>query len=517
MQNDEDVNCLFESFKQAAGNFNNLDVMNYDEFIKGILDFPFLLKQLKQEILSNQDTFDQKSWLIDYAPDSARSNDSYSMYDSITRVSIDTITSPDYTVSLGLYNSLKRILQLLDKAARTNSHKISETDTLGELTTSGKESLDSLFEAMFYELKLIENRFKSSGNESILTDPRIASNINTDTIILLIKSCKVVITTLKENNGQWEEIVKELKSRLEVSRYNLDNMKQRTEVLERSKVKMLHKLNDLEKSTQSTEHEHREVLAEKNALKAKLFAVEQEGLETKDEISSIQTVIRGKEDVIFNLQREVRRLTSLKTIQEMKSTKLSPQMIHDIKAQQVERSTLPLSGYDVFHSPRQTTIPGHIDEDTITSMRSLIKAQKEKINKLSDELKLKSKQLDETEFDMKREIDLLEDEHIRQIQSLKDQNLDLYRLLKQERLKNNELRNISPRPSRHSAGHSLYDELKFLRTPYSTTDQPSAIESKVFDKEVQANFIAIPLKIIESLDSNTPKPAKERCCGWSYW
>lgn len=335
--------------------------------------------------------------------------------------------------------------------------------------------------------------------------------------MLLIKSCKLAITNLKENNGQWEELVKELKGRLEVSRYNLDSMKQKTETLEKNKAKILNKLNDLEKSTQYTQNEHREVLAEKLALQAKLFAIEQEGKQTKSEISGIQNVIRDKEEVIFNLQREVRRLTSLKTIQEMKNTKLSPEKIHEIKAQQVERSTLPLNGQDFFLSPRMTTTPGHFDDETLGYLRTLISTQKEKMNKLSDELKLKTKLLDESEFNMRREIEMLEDEHMRQIQSLKDQNLDLYRLLKQERIKNNELRNISPRPSRHSAGHSLYDELKFLRTPYSTTDQVSALETKQFDKEIQCEFPQIPPKIIEMLDSGKTKPVKERCCGWSFW
>ena len=147
--------------------------MNYDEFSKGILDFPFLLKQLKQDIMNNQDLFDEDLF-IDDRLDSARSNDSFCIHDSATRGSTETLSS-DCTVSLTLYNSLKRILRLLDKAARINSRKLSEAETLGEFPMGSKEGLDCMYEAMIYELKVIEDRYKSPEKETILADPRVIS------------------------------------------------------------------------------------------------------------------------------------------------------------------------------------------------------------------------------------------------------------------------------------------------------------------------------------------------------
>ena len=148
--------------------------MNYDEFSKGILDFPFLLKQLKQDIMNNQDLFDEDLF-IDNRLDSPRSNDSCCIHDSATRGSIETLSSSDCTISLNLYNSLKRILRLLDKAARVNSRKLSEAETLGEFPMGSKEGLETMFEAMIYELKVIEDRYKCPEKETILADPRVIS------------------------------------------------------------------------------------------------------------------------------------------------------------------------------------------------------------------------------------------------------------------------------------------------------------------------------------------------------
>jgi hypothetical protein len=148
--------------------------MNYDEFRKGILDFPFILKQLKQDIMNNQGLFDEDLFLDNQA-DSPRSNDSFGIHDSTTKVSIETLSSSDCTISLNLYNSLKRILRLLDKAARVNSRKLSEAETLGEFSMGSKEGLETMFEAMVCELKVIEDRYKYPEKETILADPRVIS------------------------------------------------------------------------------------------------------------------------------------------------------------------------------------------------------------------------------------------------------------------------------------------------------------------------------------------------------
>lgn len=124
--------------------------------------------------MNNQDLFDEDI-SFDNPPDSARSNDSFCNHDSTTRVSIETLSSSDCTISLGLYNSLKRILRLLDKAARVNSRKLSEVETLGEFSMGSREGLETMFEAMICELKVIEDRYKCPDKETILADPRVIS------------------------------------------------------------------------------------------------------------------------------------------------------------------------------------------------------------------------------------------------------------------------------------------------------------------------------------------------------
>mmetsp|Transcript_456 Transcript_456/g.482 ORF Transcript_456/g.482 Transcript_456/m.482 type:complete len:155 (-) Transcript_456:971-1435(-) len=49
LERDEEVEALFLAFKESAGNFSNKDTVSFEEFCKGIIDFPFLLEQFKQD------------------------------------------------------------------------------------------------------------------------------------------------------------------------------------------------------------------------------------------------------------------------------------------------------------------------------------------------------------------------------------------------------------------------------------------------------------------------------------
>ena len=40
---------LMAALKDAAGSNNGKDEVTFDEFVKGVVDFPFLLEQFKQE------------------------------------------------------------------------------------------------------------------------------------------------------------------------------------------------------------------------------------------------------------------------------------------------------------------------------------------------------------------------------------------------------------------------------------------------------------------------------------
>ena len=46
---DEEVDMLMAALKEAAGSTNGKDEVTFEEFIKGVVDFPFLLEQFKQE------------------------------------------------------------------------------------------------------------------------------------------------------------------------------------------------------------------------------------------------------------------------------------------------------------------------------------------------------------------------------------------------------------------------------------------------------------------------------------
>ncbi len=47
LEKEEEVEALFLAFKESAGDFSNPDSVSFEEFCRGIIDFPFLLEQFK--------------------------------------------------------------------------------------------------------------------------------------------------------------------------------------------------------------------------------------------------------------------------------------------------------------------------------------------------------------------------------------------------------------------------------------------------------------------------------------
>lgn len=49
LESDEEVETLFNALKGAAGNTENSEVVTFEEFSLGVVDFPFLLEHFKKE------------------------------------------------------------------------------------------------------------------------------------------------------------------------------------------------------------------------------------------------------------------------------------------------------------------------------------------------------------------------------------------------------------------------------------------------------------------------------------
>jgi hypothetical protein len=143
----------------------------------------------------------------------------------------------------------------------------------------------------------------------------------------------------------------------------------------------------------------------------------------------------------------------------------------------------------------------------------------------SEDWTLQANLFADKEQDMEQRMISIQEDYNKQINQLRDQNNQLFKLLKQERLRNNTLRttsvgrnSLSPFDSREN----LADEIGQIRR--SLTSSPIKphykIQNHLVDQETQADALTIPPKVIPipEIDNQKKKKGdKGRFCGFSFW
>jgi hypothetical protein len=320
---------------------------------------------------------------------------------------------------------------------------------------------------------------------------------------LMLEALNEVTVGIKEHTLQIDSIMNDIQVKLEESMTNIEHLRESNEVLEAGRKKLLTRLNQLEISSESTEMQQSRIIAENIALQNQLRRIENEEQQARMEVSSIQFSIKEKEDTIFDLTREIRRLTSLKTLQEMRQTsRISPSLYKERKQlENTIRCSVPANQFFPLVSPRynlrETTASKFTREDSQQEISEVFQDQKERVMKMAEEVRKKARMLEEKDALLKKEMELLQDDYESQVTTLKEQNEELYRLLKHEKLKNNAIRMTITRDSRFSANGTLFDELSKLDMD--------------FDLNNERSFDAIPEEpsFIERLDTYTRESISE--------
>jgi len=305
---------------------------------------------------------------------------------------------------------------------------------------------------------------------------------------LMLEALNEVTGGIKEHTSQTNSIMNDMKVKLEESMTNIEHLRESNEVLEAGRKKLLTRLNQLEMSSESTEMQQSRIIAENIELQIQLRKIESEEQLARMEVSNIQCSIKEKENTIFDLTREIRRLTSLKTLQEMRQTsRISPSLYKERKQQETTiRCSVPANQFLPIVSPRyklrETTGFKLTREDSKQEFSEVFEEQKERVIKMAEEVRKKARMLEEKDALIKKEMELLQDDYESQITTLKEQNEELYRLLKQEKLKNNAIRMTITRDSRFSANETLFDELSKLDMDLDLNNERSFDESSFIQR-----------------------------------
>lgn len=445
LERDEEVEALFLAFKESGGDYSNKEFVSFDEFCKAIIDFPFLLEQFKQDF---QAASGIKANVSD-DPDSDGENDvgkhvrELRTYKTHEGNGIDTM--------LFLYSGLQEsILDFNNALKSTLASNITET-------TSAEEMMETLSEIL--------SRLQTKARQD-----------NQPTLKDIVSGCTHLLYLVRDATQYYDESAKTSKIRMRESQLAFDSLKQHSDRLEETNRNLLALLNDLESETKETKAAHSETIAQKKNLQIKLKQAENSEEEALGHISLIKKVISQKENDISQLEKELRRLNSMKKIQEMRGTIGRSQ--EDIKLRQITkrdyRQTMPMNIEPIL-SPtgKKRSNDLHTNKEFNQNLTKNLKTKDELIRKLENEL---------SKFQA-QEIMLRED-----MGNLKVENQSmLYRLKEMQLLMQIKRESIGEEEQNIANGSNLYEEMKLIGEPIYTESNARESESPSF-KPVTANM-----------------------------
>ncbi|OMJ95584.1 hypothetical protein SteCoe_1003 [Stentor coeruleus] len=394
LSNDEEVEAVFRSLKESAGGNPDDLYLAYDEFCKGIMDFPFLLDQFKQE--------------------------------SFLEVLPEENPEADLSKSDGIRDSSIGFVTVKLKEAITLYYKGLKSEQI-DVDTDNKEDL---LEILREGLKQLRGKYKQDKTS----------------IIDIINGSIEMYLIVRDLSSFHEEVVSDLQSELYEVKISLSSMTKKHDKLKETNERLLYNLANLENKAKIRSQENCDVIEEKKILERKLEHAEQKETDFLSYMGQIETVILDKEKAIASMEKQLRQLNSLKTLQEMRGTtagrtteEMRMHKLSVIKA----RQSVPVNNNSPqrSHKPQQASPNNDIKIQIITNQ----------LKKKNQEIELKAHELDEMEFESKK--------YYNEICQLKEENNRLrerFQCLQFEILnKKNEERESLLLPS-------LYDELQLV-------------------------------------------------------
>jgi hypothetical protein len=449
LSSEEDADQLFRSLKDLAGSDPLSDYLTFEEYCKGIMDFPLLLDKFRQE-------FQVKSVSTFQIPERSESNSS--MRDSAINF---------------LPVQLKNSIILYNKILKLN---ISELDS---------SNVEDLLEALRMCLEGLKNKSRSE------TLP--VSDILNGTIELYL--------LVRDLSRFHEEVVSEKNEENYELRSQIETLSKKYERVMDHNEKLMNNINKLEVSRENFSRVNEVVNQEKKKLELELAKAEEKEIDYNSYMQQIESVILDKEKEIARMEKQIRQLNSLKTLQEMRVTTGRPteeMKVHRL-AQIKYRQSVPVN----HNSPDRSHKPTGSNSDIKVTIIS------NQLKKKNEEIQIKALENDELVYKSQR----FYDENFK----LREENQRL-----NEKIRNifNEFEHKRTEDRESLLLPSLYDELQMIKEGSAGDFQKSVIYHHVSDlKASRKSFVSVrdfytqtdEMKLVKK-DKNE---AKERgCCSW---
>lgn len=366
LKNDKDVESIFRALKESAGENLNDSHLNFEEYSKGVMNFPFLLEQFKHE--------------FDLLKGSSITEEVYQEAHTESAEELDFI-SIKLKEAISLYN---RSLKL----------------TITELNSFNPEDL---LEALRLTLERLRNKTKQE------------NSIQTDVVNGSIEMYLLV----RDLTRFHLEVTSDLKAEVCETQLELDDMIKKCEKLGETNHRLMKMLSEVESEKKKTKEAHIEVLEEKKVLMQQLEEAQGHEINYQDHIEKIECTIQYKEKEISELNKQLRRLTSLKTLQQIRGTdtRTTEEMKQHRLAKIQYRQSVPVKKGSDGKSSHPLSPKNDFRVQIIT----------DQLKKKKEEIKMKAFEFDELEYTSRR--------YYQEITKLKEENKSLhekFRLLQLE-------------------------------------------------------------------------------------
>lgn len=361
-----DVESLFNGFKREEPG----DLISFEEFAKGVMDFPFLLEQYREELKER------------------RSVDG-------PIVNIDIIEEEDYSPAKPRFQELESIRefppvqtelrsQAMRQAYGFYSALLSHRSTLSWNGSPNEFRLENYVEMTKHLLEKLNSKYSSTAPDKV-RDSLLRGSLKA---VEQLQDCLQALSTAsaasEAREAELTAVNHELERRCALSESRASSLFDRLQALE---SEMLQEQSSRQEIQQETSH-----------LQDLLRSAHLQGQQTSQELSNIQEEIEAKEAEIGKLQQDLRRLTSRRVLQEIAPAEDSVTM--EIRSIRRERKTA--GGIIAISRVKEAAISrniasfqsssGHIAPEKPRS--SLFKDQQQRKTILDLEYRLKCREID---------------------------------------------------------------------------------------------------------------------------
>lgn len=333
-----DANQLFCSLKDLAGGDSKDDYLTFEEYCKGIMDFPLLLDKFKQEfqsksggtfsIVEREESFSsQRDSELGFLP--AKLRDAIYLYNKVLKIDIPDLESPH---------------------------------------------AEDLLEALRMCLEGLKNKSKHE------TLP--VSDILNGTIELYL--------LVRDLSRYHEEVINEMKDEVFEHKTQSETLSKKYDRVVENNEKLLNKIMKLEQSRENFSQVNEHIFEEKKKLEIKLEKAEKQENHFNDYVNQIENVILEKEKELARMEKQLRQLNSLKTLQEMRGTTGRP--TEEMKVQRLAgikyRQSVPVNN----NSPEKHTRAGSSNSDIKVTIIS------NQLKRKNEEIQIKVNEIDELAY-----------------------------------------------------------------------------------------------------------------------